>query len=347
VRKILVSVLAWLLLAAAVPVVAAPVRGLYEASVPVPDQSPQIREQALQQALEAVLVRVTGDRQVSGNPAALPILSRASTLLLGYGYETGSAGQGLQLRAQFDARALEAAVRSQGLPVWGPNRFSHLVWLALRDDGQPRAVLDAKTAATRAGAALSAADQRGLVLLFPELDATERRMASFNEIWTGQYDGVVGASRRYNPDQVLVARVGREGGRWLARWALLDNASVTEEWVSAQSTLEAALAEGLHQLADRAAQRYAVLQGGRSEDLVLQVSGVRSLGDYSRTLNYFRGLNPVRAAQVDRVEGEVVTFRLRVDGDPEMLTRVIAAGRVLRKQDEGFFGSSQSYVLVR
>ncbi|MGH7041655.1 MAG: DUF2066 domain-containing protein [Acetobacteraceae bacterium] len=38
------------------------VNGLYEASVPVPDQTPAARAVALQQALAAVLVKVTGER---------------------------------------------------------------------------------------------------------------------------------------------------------------------------------------------------------------------------------------------------------------------------------------------
>jgi hypothetical protein len=328
--------------AAAAPAV--PVRGLYEASVPVPDQSAAARDPALRQALEAVLVRVTGNRLLP--EPAVALVQRASVLVQGYGYEAGATGRDLRLRAQFDARAVEAALRSQGLPVWGPNRPSHIVWIALRDDGQPRAVLDAAGAAARAGALLATAEARGLPFSFPALDVTDRQLVTFNEIWRGNLEGVQGASRRYDAAMTVVARVGRESGRWLARWTVLDRAGASEEWGGAYDTLDAALTAGIHELADREAQRFAVATG-QARALRLQVAGVESLRDYGRVLNYVRGLNPVRSVQVEQVQGDTLTFMLRVEGDPEMLARVIAAGAVLRAQQGGVFGAGQSYVLVR
>ncbi|MBI3171831.1 MAG: DUF2066 domain-containing protein [Hydrocarboniphaga effusa] len=343
-RKNSVSALALVLALAAFPSLAAPVRGLYEARVPVADQSPQLREPALQQAFEAVLVRVTGNRSLPATEAAT-VLARAGKLVQGYGYETSADGQGLQLKAQFDARAVDALLRQQGLPVWGPNRLSHQLWIALRDDGQPRALLDAASAPQRAAAALVAAEARGVPLSFPVMDATDRQLATFNEVWSGNTEGVQGAARRVNADRVLIGRVGRESGRWQARWTLLDTAGLSEEWNGTYGSAEEALAEGIHQPADREARRFAT-QPGRDQELRLQISNITSLQDYGRALSYLRALNPVRAAQIEAVQDNLVTFRLSVEGDPESLARVIAAGSVLRKED-GLFNSGNRYVLVR
>ena len=97
--------LAGVLLAAAPPAPAATVRGLYEAAVPVRNQSPDARGPALQQALEAVLVRVTGRRVLPFEAADL--MPRAGSLVQGYGYETAGPGRDLYLRAQFDGRAID------------------------------------------------------------------------------------------------------------------------------------------------------------------------------------------------------------------------------------------------
>ena len=341
-KKILLLTAASLLAFVAASAIAVPVRGLYEARVPVADQSAALRDQALQQALAAVLVRVTGSRSL---PGAEPLLARAATLVQGYGYETGTPGQGLLLKAQFDARAVDALLRQQGLPVWGPNRLSHQVWLALRDDGAARAVLDQAAAAARAEALLIAAEQRGLPLTFPQMDATDRQLVGFNELWSGGTEDVRGAARRYDARRILIGRVGREGGRWLGRWTLLAD-ELGEEWTTTAATLEEVLAEGVHQLADREGRRFAT-QPGLDRDLRLQVAGVTSLQDYGRALNYLRGLNPVRSAQVEAAQDNTVTFRLSVEGDPDALTRVIAAGRVLRKEENGLFESANRYVLVR
>ena len=333
------------LLAAAFPAAGVPVRGLYEASVPVRSQGPEARDPALQQALEVVLVRVVGTRALP--PSALDLLPRASSLVQGYGYESFGSGreQRLRLRAQFDARAIEAALRAQGLSVWGANRPAHIAWIALRDDAQQRAVLDAASAEARAPAVLATAEARGLPLQLPSLDATDRRLVTFNDLWSGNFTGVEGASNRYNARMIVIGRVGREGGEWIGRWTLLGGDGGGEDWVSMGTTLDLALAAGIHDLADRQAQRFAV-QTGSARELHLRVSGVESLNDYGRALNYVRGLAPVRNAQVESVAPGLLTLRLRVEGDPDTLSRAIAAGRVLRPRENGRFAATLDYDLV-
>lgn len=334
--------LAGVLLVTALPAGAVPVRGLHEASVPVRNQGPDQRDAALRQALEAVLIRVTGSRRLP--PEATDLLSRANSLVQGYGYESTGAGRELRLRAQFDARAVENALRGQGLPVWGANRPAHIAWIALRDDGQPRTVLDAAAAAIRAPAVLSTAEARGLPLQFPGMDAADRQRVTFNELWSGTTAGAEGASSRYNARMVVIGRVGREGGQWLGRWTLLSGEGASEDWVSSGGTLEQVLAAGIDDLVDRQARRFAV-QTGNAREVALRVFGVESLNDYGRALNYVRSLGPVRAAQVDAVEPGALVLRLRVEGDPETLTRVIASGRVLRLRDERI-SSTLNYDLV-
>ena len=337
--------LAFVLLAAAFPASAVPVRGLYEASIPVRNQGPDAREPALRAALETVLVRVVGTRELP--QPALDLLGRASSFVQGYGYDSSGSGRDLRLRAQFDARAIEAALRAAGLPVWGANRPSHIAWVALRDEAGQRYVLDASSADTRAPALAATADARGLPLQFPSLDATDRQqLVGFGDLWAGRTEGAQAASSRYNARLVLVGRVGRENGQWLGRWTLVgDPGAASEDWVSMGATLEAALAAGIHDLADREAQRFAVQTGSMSE-IQLVVSGVESLDDYGRALNYLRGLTPVRGAQVEAAEPGVLLLRLRVEGDPDTLGRVIAAGRTLRVREDASFGSKLSYDLV-
>lgn len=331
-------------LLAAAPAHAVQMRGLYEASVPVADQNPAARDGALREALQAVLVKLIGTRTLPAE--AQSVLQRASVLVQGYGYQPAPGGKGLLLHAQFDPRAVEAALRSHGLPVWGSNRFSHIVWVALRDDGQPRALLDAEAAASRAPALAETAQARGLPFSFPALDGGEGQRVGFAEVWAGDFQDLQSASRRYNANLMLVARVGREGGRWLARWTLMNNAGATEEWTTTEGSLAAALAAGVHELADRQGQRFAT-QATEAQQLRVQVAGVDTLRDYGRVLNYLRGLNPVRDAQVEAAGGGTLTLRLRVEGDAASLARLIAAGRVLQPQIADPAREVPGYVLVR
>src|SRR5579859_7211506 len=83
--RILLSLALAVLCFAAVPARAALVPGLYEARVPVADQSSATRSSALQQAFGAVLVKITGARTV---PAQMnPILGSAMDYVQQYRYE--------------------------------------------------------------------------------------------------------------------------------------------------------------------------------------------------------------------------------------------------------------------
>lgn len=336
--------LAAALLGSALPAAAVPVRGLHEAAVPVRSQNPDARGPALQDALRAVLVRVTGTRVLP--VAAQDLLPRASSFVQGYGYETVGPTRELRLRAQFDARAIEGALRAAGVTVWGANRPAHIAWIALKDDGQQRGVLDAASAETRAPALLATAEERGLPLQLPSMDATDRQLVTFNELWGGTTTGAEGASNRYNARMVVIGRIGREGSHWVARWTLLSGEGASEDWTSMGATLDQALADGMHELADRQAQRFAV-RAGNARELQLRVSGVDSLNDYGRALNYVRGLGPVRSAQVEAAQPGTLLLRLRVEGDPEQLANVIAAGRVLRPRNDDRHARSLDYELVR
>lgn len=331
-------------LAAPAPVaLAVPVRGLYEASAPVADQGAPAREPALRSALQQVLVRLVGQRQLP--EAALALLPRASTLVQGYGYETAPATRELRLKAQFDGRALEAALRAQGLPVWGANRPAHLVWLALRDDTGARLVLDETTLPERAAAVVATAAARGLPLVLPAPTPSERQRAGFGDIWEGRSETVLAVSSRYASDAVVIARVGREGSRWIGRWTLLDGKGLSEDWTATGASLDEALTAGVDQLADRQAARLAA-QTAVVQDLQLHVRAVDALRDYGRLLNYVRSLTRVRQAAVERAQGDTLVMRLRIEGERDALERTLDSGGVLRRDPEAPRGDVLGYVLV-
>lgn len=95
----------------------APVDG-YLARVLVADQSQAIRDTALSQALGQILERV-GGQPLASQPRLQPTVARAPKLLQRFSYERDNATGQLMLVAGFDPRAVDAAVRAAGLPVWG------------------------------------------------------------------------------------------------------------------------------------------------------------------------------------------------------------------------------------
>lgn len=82
--------------------------------------------------------------------------------------------------------------------------------------------------------------------------------------------------------------------------------------------------EGIHLAADTLAARYAPASTRAISDLTLRVGGMDDLAGYAGLLAYLRGLSLVREVAVDSLEGDVVTLRLAVRGDRELLGRIAA-----------------------
>lgn len=92
----------------------APTENPYAARVPATEQTDAARDRGLREALMTVLKRAAGRSDV----AFSPILGRASQLVQRYGFEHDASGA-LFFSAAFDPRGIEAALRGQGLPVFG------------------------------------------------------------------------------------------------------------------------------------------------------------------------------------------------------------------------------------
>ena len=106
------------LLLASAPLYAAPVSDLFQARVDAAGRDAAARDEALRQALQQVLVRVTGSRRLVGEASARPLLQEPGRFVEQYRFEdVADAGGGEQLRlwAQFDGVALEREIDTETL----------------------------------------------------------------------------------------------------------------------------------------------------------------------------------------------------------------------------------------
>lgn len=107
----------------------------YAAVVAVEDESDKSRDRGLRLALIEVLKRVVGrsDLATSG------ILSRASSLVQQYAFVRDEAGATVRFKAVFDRSSVDAALRAEGLPVFGVDPDLVEAWITevhgLRDAG--------------------------------------------------------------------------------------------------------------------------------------------------------------------------------------------------------------------
>jgi uncharacterized protein len=301
---------------ASAPAQGARVPGLYQAEVEYEGD----RNAGFRAALAVVLVRITGRRDAAERPEARPLFADASA----FAQQFREPAPG-RLWAAFDGAALERELARLGLPVWGAERPSTLLWIAIDAAGGRRFVVAASPEQEEEvevhEAVAAAAERRGIPVVFPLLDAEDRAQASFAEVWGGFEEAIRAASERYAVDAILVGRLSAEdGGR--GRWSLY-TAEGEERWTGE-------LVESIDRVADLHAARFSVVASGEARVVRLVVSGVASVEDYGRVSRFLGGLTAVESLGVERVEGERITFRVAMRGEAATLDEAIRLGGLLR-----------------
>ncbi|MGA9852639.1 MAG: DUF2066 domain-containing protein [Gammaproteobacteria bacterium] len=332
------------------------VAGLYEASVPVPDQSAAARRVALQQALAAVLVKITGERTAGGVPALVNLIQNPGQFLQQYRYEqapvngntasvtyydltrTGAsaiAPTGLLLSANFDPEVVDQAVRAVHEPLWGQERPTTLVWVAFQD-GSNQSIVSSGNNSTIVQAMTGAASQRGVSLIFPTMDALDQQAIGYPDISNDIANRIQQASQRYKPDSSLVGSIYMTTpGQYAARWQLTVGAE-SQSWTTPPDDLASVAADGVQTTADHYAKWFAVAADATGMNgITVSVTGITSVDAYAKVLAYLGGLTPVKAVQVTRVENQTVYFSLDTRGDISNLQQAVLLGGLLKSSVPG------------
>lgn len=306
---------------AALPAEAMRVDGLYQAEVDFKGD----RDEAFRAALGEVLVRVTGRRDVTDRPEVASLLENAAAYAQQFRRPAPD-----RLWAAFDGAALERELARLGQPVWGAERPSTLLWLAVDAGGGKRFVLasveELEEEAPIREEVLEAARRRGLPMVFPLMDAEDRAHASFAEVWGGFEDSILAASARYGVDAVLVGRLAADDlghGRWM-----LYAADGVERW-------SGGVGESIGRLADLFAARFAVVSAGETRTVRLVVSGLESIEDYGRVTRFLGNLTAIESLGVESLEESTVVFRVALRGAPATLDEAVRLGGLLRPDETG------------
>lgn len=305
----------------ALPGWAARPEGLYSAEVEYEGN----QQAAFEAALGEVLVKLTGRRDAAARAEVQPLIASAAD----YVQQFRSPSPGV-LWVSFDGNSLAARLTELGQPVWGGERPSTLLWLAVDAGGGRRFVVaseaEAADEARLRQAAVDEAERRGLPLVLPLVDAEDRAHAPFSELWGGFDDAILEASRRYGVDAVLVGRLAA-GDFDRGRWTLLAG-DTAERWTGG-------VTDSIGRVADAFASRYAVVSTGESGAIRLVVSGVESVEDYGRISSFLDELTAVQALHLETVQADRIVYRVSLRGDAAVLDQAVRLGGLLEVDGPG------------
>ncbi|HEX5050062.1 MAG TPA: DUF2066 domain-containing protein [Gammaproteobacteria bacterium] len=317
--------------------VAARFPNLYEATVtPDPAASdPQASAEAL--ALGRVLVRVTGNRQAALDPQLQALVSNPQIV------NSRAVLQQGQRRIGFSPRAVDDALTALKWPVWGAERPLTLLWVAVDDGLGGRALLSENDFPSEAGPAMTeqlrairaelgtAADERGLPIALPLLDAEDLAAVTFSDVMGGFDDRVAEASTRYRADAILIGKIRPDVTGTEVQWLLVRGGE--------RRPLEGiGVRDGLDAVADLYAADLSVV-GGTATTLI-SVLDVSSAADYGRVMSYLESLSVLQSVDVDSLDRGVLSLRINARGGAQVLERVLALGGVLSPATSGAAQSS-------
>jgi hypothetical protein len=344
-RRCLLLALACLLLAPIPEGIAATFNELYTVSV-APDQSIQnpdaVRSDAVRRGMSLLLTRITGRQQAGAYPEMREIVQNAERYLVRY----APLPRG-EIRIGYSQAQLNEALTRLNMPIWGEERPSTLLWVAADFGNGQRAELQAFDGpdAIRVGAVggvasdpltadaaesfegvvreiLTAADERGLPLVLPQLDAEDRRYVRFADVWGGFEQLVARAAERYSVDGIVIARVSQTEFGPEVQWTV-------QRGDRRQTLTGPRVREGINWLADEYASEFTTI--GDARLIWITVREIHTWRDH-RVVDYLKSVSSVQSVFVESwlPTGELV-LRVTVRGDDSQLDSVLTLGNQLRR----------------
>ena len=297
---------------------------LYEATVPVADRSEASQAAAFEAALKIVLVRVTGRRAAEEDPALAPLVANARRYVQQY-----RAAPDNHLLVAFDSAAIDRWLTQNDQPIWGRERPSTYVWLAVQTAPQSGTVITSEDTSELKASIDAAALERGTPVLWPSAADLSRNHLDYAGIVSAPPGTLADLAHRSGAEGTLIGRAGNTTGAALVRWTYL--------FQDHNSEFSGAAVEGINRAADNYAAIFAI--SGSSAPVDIEVSGVADLKDYAAAQSYLESLAFISHVSVEGLNGDTVRFRVTTRGGADALRHALSLSGHLQPIEAGENGT--------
>lgn len=302
---------------------------LYQAEV----NAEQTQQQWQREALQQVLIRVTGLPDIMQRPELRSELSNAASYVKQF--EAVRTEQGNMVRVLVDAQRVQQLLRQLQIPIWGGQRPELLFWVVQEQGLERQFVRQADSILLQS--LETALQQQALPYTLPLYDLDDLVNLTENDVWGGFWQQIEQASRRYNVQQVvvlLVEDVTNTGSTTNTEatatqlWRLTalrqdDGILLRDELVAPDElTLMQQYSEILSQ---QLTQQYAILLTPEvTEQSVLQINGVTHLTDMVQLERRLSELLGVSQVMILSHSAEKTLFALSLQMTAEQLLQSLA-----------------------
>ena len=306
---------------------AEPVSGLYNGRVLVADQTAQSRSKGVDQALEQVLIKLTGNSKIMQLPGIQKAVSNTNNFIASVGYtkllarspDELSDQPGFSLQVSFSAQAIDQLIRWAQLPILPAGRPKLVFWI-VRDDAETgRQFVTEQAFPDFTQSFQQIMQDRAMPYKLPALDLEDQLSLSVNEAWTLREQTIEVASQRYGVDGWVLLRFftttsGQVRGSWT--YKLGDQRGFDD--VRGENA-EVFVGLAVNKLVDSISSQLTYVPQADTSKLVVQINQVDSFADYQAVLAQLQGLKLVRSSNVSAVEGDRLFVTVDIDGGVDLL----------------------------
>jgi hypothetical protein len=309
------------------------VGNLYSAKVAVASQSNDDRNQALQNALRAVLVKIGG--KVIEHLLITQAIKNYNNYVTQYQYIRSN--DKTLLNVSFDEDKINQLFKESDLAIWGRLRPQVMVWL-IEENGFKREIISSTSNSLLPNVINNFSQLRGLPLVMPIMDLTDFTALTLPDVWGRFSQPVAQASARYMAEAVVVIRVSNSSlvavqndtvdcpicqeNSLAVDWSLMTDAQSEHAQIFSEQYLgdniDALLITALSDITDIIYQQYA-LSTTNSNEFQVDVANIASLAELIAVSEFLKELSAVQSVQLISVQGTNRRFKVSLIGSQQAL----------------------------
>jgi hypothetical protein len=314
----------------------AQVTDLYRAKADLLSQSKTDKDSAITAAMEKVLVKVAGNRELLSNPVIQKELQKHSRYMTQFNF---SREEGVnKLVATFDENKIKQIFIDNNIPLWGSLRPLVLFWI-VNDDGVVKTIVSETESSQLQEIVIKVADQKGLPIVLPLMDLTDTQNIQVSDLWGRFIEPIKLASQRYTPELITVIRMSQTAGAGTTPIKSLDwymfNAKtyVIETGSNIQGEDESVvLNKAIGEITEQLAEKYALSTDSNNE-MLLNVDGIDTLTKFVEVTRFLDKLSAISDVQLIKVQGTIRTFKLSFMGTQEALFTTLSLNNNFKRNN--------------
>ena len=314
--------------------------------VPVDSRSQAALIKVAPEALQQVLVKMSGNPSVSVIPEVhLAMTQQAASLVQSFSYtREGSGSSQLIAHIHFDKRAVEKLLEQASQAIWRANRPVTLAWVNLdRNDNTVNTIISSDDQTPVAYALTNDANNVGLPLILPAMDLQDQGYTNTSSNMPFDMSNLLAVGKRYHASSVLAGNLTvAVDGSWEGQWMYLLNGTA-HQWDSAGATPEDVIRQAVSNMDSIMSSVMAVRDNPKLQSTVgLQIEGVTNLRDYALMLSDLRALNVIARIAVAQLNGATMVLRLKVVGGEKALQAALIHSTDLMQVPQPLLQSNQA-----